>query len=162
MSLQELLDGNSSDMLLMIVFGFLLSSVLVVGFCVGMCVATQRAQQRYNQEKKEGWIAKYEDAKLMLHQCSAEELREACGRVQFQCGTGATKEAMARGLLAEHGFELQSLALKRGGLLGALLEASGGEAVSSMQSHGMRAGAPASEHGRSVREDVKGAQRRRG
>ena len=132
-------------MLHLIVLGFTLL-LLAVGYRLGLRAAKQPAQQRAGQEKEERWSEKYQYAKLKLHQHSAEELKQACGRVHFHCGNGATKEAMIRGLLCEHGFDLQSLVSAGGGLLGAL--ASGSEADIHVRSHVMRPGAPASERGR--------------
>ena len=148
---------GGSDMLQLNVLGFLFLLLLVVGYRLGL----RTAEQRVDEAKEERWSEKYQYAKLKLHQHSAEELRQACGTVQFHCGAGATKEAMIRGLLCEHGFDLQSLVPAEGGLLG-LLKASGGEVGIPHAGHVMRASTPASERRRSVRKSGDGADRRHG
>ena len=178
----ESMGETGSDTLHVIVMSFLLLLVLVVGYRWGVWAATQRAELQAqlraeqqaqqqaqlqeeliaSQDREEKWSEKYQYAKLKLHQFPAGQLREACDAVGFHCGAGATKEAMIRGLLVEHGFELQSMVPEVGGVLGALVKASSSEADSHMRRHVMRSGAPASEHGRSVREDVEGAHRRIG
>ena len=60
----------------------------------------------------------YQTAKMRMLVYPAEQLRRACVRVGFHAGTGATKEAMARGLCAEHGYTLDTLEKANGGLLG--------------------------------------------
>ena len=97
---------------------------------------------------------KYHNAKRRMHQNSADELRQMCIGAQFHCGSGATKESMVRGLLCENGYDLHSLALSGGGLLGALT--SGGEAETRVRSHAMRAETPGSDGG------IVGARRRFG
>ena len=152
-------EEGGSDLLHLIVLGLLLLAVLALGYFVGLRTATRRAEdaQRSREEKL---FEKYHYAKKRMHQHAADELKQMCIKVQFHCGSGATKESMVRGLLCENGYDLHSLALSGGGLLGALT--SGGEAETRVRSHAMRAEAPASEHGRSARGGVVGARRRFG
>ena len=44
----------------------------------------------------------YQRCKMRLLKLTSDQLKDLCKRFEFQCGCGATKEAMARGLLAEH------------------------------------------------------------
>ena len=60
----------------------------------------------------------YQMAKKGMLVYPAEELRRACVRVRYHAGTGATKEAMVRGLCAEHGNRLDTLEKENSGLLG--------------------------------------------
>ena len=152
-------EEGGSDLLHLIVLGLLLLAVLALGYFVGLRTATRRAEdaQRSREEKL---FEKYHYAKCRMHQHSADELRQMCIGVQFHCGSGATKESMVRGLLCENGYDLHSLALSGGGMLGCLT--SGCEAETRVRSHAMRAEAPASEHGRSARGGVVGARRRFG
>ena len=152
-------EEGGSDLLHLIVLGLLLLAVLALGYFVGLRTATRRAEDA-QRSRDVGVFEKYHYAKRRMHQHSADELRQMCIGVQFHCGSGATKESMVRGLLCENGYDLHSLALSGGGLLGALT--SGGEAETRVRSHAMRAEAPASEQGRSARGGVVGARRRFG
>ena len=155
---KEDIDETSSGVL----FVFILLLALAAGFFLGLRVTSHRARllavrlgeqhaeeqaqmekklEEANEEKRKRWNEVYQVAKWRLHCHTADELKRACGDMGFQCGHGATKEAMARGLLAEHGFDLQKLSREGGGLLGAM--ASGFEAGSHMQEHVMRSGTPA-------------------
>ena len=179
-------EGNGS----LQVFVFILLLVLAMGFVLGSRVASYRARlaaacleeqhaekqaqlekqlEEAKAEKQKKWNELYQVAKWKLHQHTADELKRACGDMNFQCGCGATKEAMVRGLIVEHGFDLQSLSREGGGLLGAM--ASGDEAGSHVLhqpacrlEHVGRSRAPANanERRRIARGGVERAQRYQG
>ena len=85
-----------------------------------------REQERARQEKLNVHLRmgrlrlEVLDAKAQLTTHTAVQLRKSCDLVGFSCGVGATKEAMVRGLVLEHGWRLESLRKESGGVLGAL------------------------------------------
>ena len=161
-------EGGSDLLRHLIVLGLLLLAGLALGYFLGLRTATRRVEDAQRSREVE-MFEKYHNAKRRMHHHSADELRQMCIGVQFHCGSGASKESMVRGLLCENGYDLHSLALSGGGLLGALTSGGGVGALGSTEhmvslrrSHAMRAEAPASEHGRSARGGVVGARRRFG
>ena len=153
-------EGGSDLLRHLIVLGLLLLAGLALGYFLGLRTATRRVEDAQRSREVE-MFEKYHNAKRRMHHHSADELRQMCIGVQFHCGSGASKESMVRGLLCENGYDLHSLALSGGGLLGALT--SGGEAETRVRSHAMKAEAPASENDRSARRGgVVGARRRFG
>ena len=106
-----------------------------VGFFVGKAVGATVAKKAGRQEalleasiqkrredakrKRDDEVEflKYQVAKAKMLKHTVTELHASCGSVFFPCGSGASKEAMVRGLMAEHGYDLKHLMPERAGLL---------------------------------------------
>ena len=113
----------------------LIALAAFIGFLAGMALVTKLAKKAGRQEAQleasaqkrreetkrkrdnEVEFLSYQVAKAKMLKRTVIELQRACGSVKFACGSGASKEAMVRGLMAEHGYDFNYLMPERAGLL---------------------------------------------
>ena len=95
-----------SEISFMIVACLALLTAFVLGACCGaLCAAgCQVTLGREEKREKEAdtYSEEYFRRKALLLKLTSDQLKGFCTQFDFHCGTGATKEAMARGLLVEN------------------------------------------------------------